>query len=835
MEHFSPANDKMWAYRRYLESTFNPQVCHEAVSLMEEDLLAKFYMETDPYKQPKYMDFFRTSDVSKLESAIDARIVILQPAARDEFYKIHDRRIYDSLMGRQEGPTTSFVLDNFRGTGRTRTCDLWLLPEGFKYEQMSTEYIFVSAGTSCVQQDGSLCLLQGLRQVIGLSLEENHQHVEECRSLSSLLKCPERRMFALLPAEFILASHIRSDPCGKSRALRLPERNSFGVLLVQRDPNVAPSSVVQHSSMPVVCITLENRVYRLKPEFAGPVREGQSRQQRSIPGQPYPEPMDAASAKRRKKAANCDPAYFDYKQLYDRDDDERREFLASGHEPDVTNESGSCPCPCKEASSWDKNMFRRGPQQLYKTKENLFDLLKMVGIMTPQNKSRIDRCCDLSIASFDVESYASPVSQAGDEDSDFVRSDVSDQRLPRRVYATHKPALIGLVDQLMMEEGEDPTILEADPNDRRALVASFVETLFQRRDAVVTAKYGILSSLFSWTERYKKAHYGFFVDRGFLPIDYLSKMPTPETVPRPSEMDTDDELDQFEDELCLEVVRKEAREEVMDKAELEAREDAAEEGVSAEKLLKLREAKKQRAIELSWKHSIFGLIESRLHHLAHAYDCFAFNGESFDLVLLCSAVVVYAKESGRGHVCMQREANKVRSITLDGLSLLEAKRLMAPGISLGGLAELCGLEESKAIFPFDKFVSAEYLKEPRLPSDAADWISSLNPDKSPSQSDVDEANRIFDQLGFTSVGAYIRHYLRLDCLILQKAMIVTARGYSELLGLHFVDSGKFTVSSLVTAGSQAFLARNKRIANFFPNHSKIYAVSMHLLLTLAHV
>jgi hypothetical protein len=157
-----------------------------------------------------------------------------------------------------------------------------------------------------------------------------------------------------------------------------------------------------------------------------------------------------------------------------------------------------------------------------------------------------------------------------------------------------------------------------------------------------------------------------------------------------------------------------------------------------------------------------------------------------------------------------------------GVVICEIKRLLGPGTSLASLGAACNLEQVKSIFPFRQFTTLSFLDRPSLPPDAADWTSDLNPTHSPSQEEVDKALAFFQAKKFSNIGQYLEFYLDLDVLILQRSVVAMADVYYDILGLNFIDSRRLTTSSLASAGSQAFLSRNVRPCNFFPNHQRLY-------------
>ena len=197
----------------------------------------------------------------------------------------------------------------------------------------------------------------------------------------------------------------------------------------------------------------------------------------------------------------------------------------------------------------------------------------------------------------------------------------------------------------------------------------------------------------------------------------------------------------------------------------------------------------------------------------------------FDNVVLGSRLITYARETRRRAISLHREGSRIRYIKVAGVRIAEIKRLLSPGSSLARFAKTCNLVESKMIFPFDLFKSSSFLSEPRLPALASEWVNALNPDSVPDQSEVDAVQLEFDERGYQCVGDYLRAYLRLDVVILLKCSVALKREYYRILGLDFVECCKYTVSSLSALGAQTFLFRNRRVGQFFVNHSRMYSVS----------
>ena len=172
---------------------------------------------------------------------------------------------------------------------------------------------------------------------------------------------------------------------------------------------------------------------------------------------------------------------------------------------------------------------------------------------------------------------------------------------------------------------------------------------------------------------------------------------------------------------------------------------------------------------------------------------------------------------------MQREGTKVKWVKCDDVQFLEIKRLLPPGFSLAKFGALVGIAETKALFCFDWLTDPAVLQRPTLPTQAQEWVSRLT-GTGPSQAEVDVATAFFAERAFPNLGAYLEHYLALDCVILAKATRALMRGYYDLLGMHPVDQRKFTISSFAFAGSQMELFRHRRVGAFFCNNPRVHSL-----------
>ena len=199
----------------------------------------------------------------------------------------------------------------------------------------------------------------------------------------------------------------------------------------------------------------------------------------------------------------------------------------------------------------------------------------------------------------------------------------------------------------------------------------------------------------------------------------------------------------------------------------------------------------------------------------------------YDNVLLFQFLVPRLVElKQRPRIC--KKGNRVTSITAkNGVEFRDIARLLAPSTSLRKFGQLFGLEQAKAHFPFAYLTSVSRLKDCALPGDFAVWRSELTGEhQSDAQiaSTVAEAIDMWNALDCKTVADYLAGYLHLDIMILHEGAKRWIATLEDLLGVNFIEAGKFTISSLsYMAGLRSSEAR-LRPGSFFPNNHQLYSV-----------
>lgn len=172
---------------------------------------------------------------------------------------------------------------------------------------------------------------------------------------------------------------------------------------------------------------------------------------------------------------------------------------------------------------------------------------------------------------------------------------------------------------------------------------------------------------------------------------------------------------------------------------------------------------------------------------------------------------------------LEKRGNKVTQIrTSAGIVFRDVVKLLAPSTNLRSFGKLFDLEQSKAHFPFGLLSSVEVLNMPELPIDPQLWKSDLTGNATITEEEIAEAVELFRAAGCKSLGDYLKAYLKLDVDILYKATQEWRRHLKELVDVDFVESQKFTISSLSYLAGSKTAVRSQHLGHFFCNNSQVY-------------
>ena len=172
-----------------------------------------------------------------------------------------------------------------------------------------------------------------------------------------------------------------------------------------------------------------------------------------------------------------------------------------------------CTICSKEASSYSHNMSEEGQEQLCTIKLGCYDLLKLLGIDTLQNQNIIDKCCEMSLASFDIESMTlctenqkplNSFTKSTSEGISYIGAE------PDHVLKVQKPIMIGhtdclgsidvfsILDEFDSEEDEESQIYK--------MVERYWNRVLERFSEIKAQKLALISPLMKYLDKYREAY-----------------------------------------------------------------------------------------------------------------------------------------------------------------------------------------------------------------------------------------------------------------------------------------------------------------------------------------
>ena len=157
-----------------------------------------------------------------------------------------------------------------------------------------------------------------------------------------------------------------------------------------------------------------------------------------------------------------------------------------------------------------------------------------------------------------------------------------------------------------------------------------------------------------------------------------------------------------------------------------------------------------------------------------------------------------------------------------GISFRDITKLLAPSTNLRNFGKLFNLDQAKAHFPFALLNSVEALNISSLPDDALSWRSDLTGGNAITPEEIAEAQQLFKEANCQNLGDYLRAYLKLDVVILYKATQEWRKTLKTYVGIDFVETNKYTISSLSNLAGLKSSASQQNIGTFFPNNSQSY-------------
>ena len=174
-----------------------------------------------------------------------------------------------------------------------------------------------------------------------------------------------------------------------------------------------------------------------------------------------------------------------------------------------------CKCSiCFKDDSYSNNMAKFGPEKLCSTLLSITDLLKILGAYDDKTAADLDKVCELSIASMDIESKTVEVSNVGPRPGPLVDYDEVDSAvLEGHVKKVQKPIMIAHVDAGTVEAsdflGSCFTVAGDDDEHVFEMMERYWNYVLVCREEAIKKKMALLEPLYQLVEQYKTAYISF--------------------------------------------------------------------------------------------------------------------------------------------------------------------------------------------------------------------------------------------------------------------------------------------------------------------------------------
>ena len=162
-----------------------------------------------------------------------------------------------------------------------------------------------------------------------------------------------------------------------------------------------------------------------------------------------------------------------------------------------------CKCSICLSNEFDENMSKAGPEQLDIVELHISNLLEMLNLNSPSNCSIIEQLCELSVASFDIESIT--VSTDHLQTDEFFPINEIDQRgTEAYTNKVQKPIMISHCDALSIKDNLDLTLTsESDKEeDIYEMMITYWDIVCTQQEKCVAQKKKIAEPLIQIIKEY---------------------------------------------------------------------------------------------------------------------------------------------------------------------------------------------------------------------------------------------------------------------------------------------------------------------------------------------
>ena len=447
------------------------------------------YKLSEPTRDPAFFNFGSHHDLNRLSKMLNKEIVIFfsDSATKMSFLEIYHDFRHLSVRSEQREQSTLYYLT-------TAAKELFKCSESFDALVQGSDYFF------CAPQSFRTFNLQsnfGLWGRMSQLLEKRGPNFEVSQVCQLSLSAPN--VYAFWNEVVVIVSFCRSlfvQHESRLRARKQPRFSYFSTLAVVApavdDPSV--EALQLESVARVVCLFGNNKMCLLTKEFADHViaglLKGKSNRDRPLPNDFLNEPKVGGEERRAAAFAL---------------DEKRRSRKCN-------NKVKICTCHLCSASEFDANMSKAGPEQLVTSELDARDLLQLLGALDAANEDILEKLCELSVASMDIESMTVNADLFSPNYLGALKyAEIDRGQLEDHVKKVQKPIMIAHVDALGQTNPRLRIMLTAGADTEEAIfrmMTKYWKKVLRLQQRCIREKRKIAAPILGLIQEYKDAFFG---------------------------------------------------------------------------------------------------------------------------------------------------------------------------------------------------------------------------------------------------------------------------------------------------------------------------------------
>jgi len=463
--------------------------CLRRLPRMEKKVRNTMYKLSEPTRDPAFFNFGSHHDVNRLSKMLNKEIVIFfsDSATKMSFLEIYHDFRHLSVGSERRQQSTLYYLT-------TAAKELFKCSESFDALVQGSDYFF------CAPQSFRTFNVQsnfGLWGRMSQLLEKRGPNFEVSQVCQLSLSAPN--VYAFWNEVVVIVSFCRSlfvQHESRLRVRKQPRFSYFSTLAVVApvvdDPSV--EALQLESVARVVCLFGNNKMCLLTKEFAEHViaglLKGKSNRDRPLPNDFLNEPKVGGEERRAAAFAL---------------DEKRRSRKCN-------NKVKICTCHLCSASEFDANMSKAGPEQLVTSDLDARDLLQLLGALDAVNEDILEKLCELSVASMDIESMTVNADLFSPNYLGALKyAEIDRGQLEDHVKKVQKPIMIAHVDALGQTNPRLRIMLTAGADTEEAIfrmMTKYWKKVLRLQQRCIREKRKIAAPILALIQEYKDAFFG---------------------------------------------------------------------------------------------------------------------------------------------------------------------------------------------------------------------------------------------------------------------------------------------------------------------------------------